>query len=72
MPKTNPNSKQQRIRRYLQSGKSLTPQQAISKFSSYRLAAIVHRLNKLYDMGIKSRIVYLKDSEYAVYQIPQN
>ena len=39
-------TKKQRVLRYLRGGTSLTPREAIDFFNAYRLAGIVHELNK--------------------------
>lgn len=49
-------SQKQQIANYLQSGKSLTPIQALTKFGSLRLAAIIFNL-KADGLNIKTELM---------------
>ena len=57
-------TKKQRVLRYLRGGTSLTPREAIDFFNAYRLAGIVHELNK---EGYN--IINLRSSGHARYKM---
>lgn len=63
-------SKLQRLRFWLQSGHSITPRQAISKFQYFRLADGIMKLRVIYRLNIVTTIVRTKSSVHAKYSIP--
>lgn len=60
-------SKYQQAEDYLKSGKSLTPLQALNKFSIFRLAVVVRRMRQK-RINIITEIVHKKDgTQYGKY-----
>lgn len=57
-------SQKARIKKYLQSGKSLTPMQALKKFGCFRISARVHELRK---EGLN--IVDVSKKNYSQYKL---
>jgi hypothetical protein len=56
-----------RVKDYLEEGNKLTPIEALDKFGSFRLAAIIHDLRKE-GMNILSHMHTHSGKKYAVYQ----
>ncbi len=56
------------VRKYLKSGKTLTPIQALEKFGCYRLAAVINRLRKS-GMQISTELMKGGEHQYAKYKI---
>lgn len=64
----NETSKQEKVKRHLQRGKSITGLQAIERFDVYRLSSIINRLRKSpHFMNIKTSLV--GDTNYAKYSL---
>lgn len=59
-----------RIRKHLEAGNSITPLQALNKFSCFRLGARIYDLKEL-GLKIKTEMVYDKvhGSKYAMYSL---
>lgn len=58
-------TKTQKILEHLNNGNSITPHEALRKFSCFRLASIIHNLkNKGHDIHNITR-----NGEYATYQL---
>lgn len=49
------------IKRWLESGKSITPAQAISKFGCTRLSAVIFRLKNEYNLPICTELVSVRN-----------
>jgi hypothetical protein len=60
-------SQKVRVKNYLEEGNKLTPIEALDKFGSFRLAAIIHDLRKE-GMNILSHMHTHSGKKYAVYQ----
>lgn len=60
-------SQQKQIELWLRSGKTITPQIALSRFRCFRLAAVIFRLRK--SMKIETETVHSKDYQYAKYKM---
>lgn len=59
-------SQNQQILKHLQTGKSITPMEALNKYGCFRLAS---RINDLRNMGynIQSELVHKNDTKFARY-----
>ena len=59
-------SQNQQILKHLQTGKSITPMEALDKYGCFRLAS---RINDLRNMGynIQSELVHKNDAKFAKY-----
>lgn len=61
-------SQQKQIELWLRSGKTITPQIALSRFRCFRLAAVIFKLKKQ-GMKIETEIIHSKDYQYAKYKM---
>jgi hypothetical protein len=61
-------SQNEQIRKHLESGKSITPLEALSLFGCLRLGARIHNLKEM-GMAICSRIVNENGKHYAEYSL---
>ena len=55
------------IKRWLESGHSITPLSALTRFGCFRLGARIYDLRRT--MAIKTTIIAKKDKHYASYSI---
>lgn len=58
-----------KLREWLLSGKPITQREAIEKWNYYRLAAGIGRLRHEFNLPIKTTIGHNPDSTYAIYQL---
>lgn len=65
---SNTESQDKRVLRWLKSGKTLTPMEALDRFSSMRLSARIHRLREQ-GYKIKSRLVSVGKCRVAEYSL---
>jgi hypothetical protein len=49
------------VKRWLESGKTITPAQAISEFGCTRLSAVIFRLKNEYDLPISTELISVKN-----------
>lgn len=63
----NTESQNKQIKAYLESGRSITPLDALNLFDSFRLSARIFDLRNDYGMDIKSEIVESNGKRYAKY-----
>jgi hypothetical protein len=64
-------SQNEQIRKHLESGKTITPMEALSKFNCLRLGARIHNL-KAMGLAIHSRIINQNGKHYSEYSIPRH
>ena len=64
-------SKTEKVKRWLDTGKTLTQRQAINHFQSYRLAVIKQRLNEGHYYAIDKEIVDLNEGtgKHSIYKL---
>lgn len=62
-------SQNKQIKAWLESGKSLTPLEALKMFNSFRLGARVFNLKNDYGMNIKTEIVKENGKRFARYSL---
>ena len=62
-------SQNKQIKAWLESGKSLTPLDALALFNSFRLGARVFDLKNDYGMNIKTEMVEENGKRYARYSL---
>ena len=62
-------SQNKEIRKYLESGNSLTPLDALSLFGCFRLGARIHDLKHKFGLNIKTEIVETNNKRFAKYSI---
>lgn len=62
-------SQNKEIRSYLESGNSLTPLEALSKFNCFRLGARIHDLKHKFGLNIKTEIVEENKKRFAKYSL---
>lgn len=67
MEKTESQNKQ--IKAWLESGKSITPLDALNLFGSFRLGARIFDLKNDYGMNIKTEMVAVNGKRYAKYSL---
>ena len=67
MEKTESQNKQ--IKDWLESGKSITPLDALNLFGSFRLGARIFDLKNDYGMNIKTEMVEVNGKRYAKYYL---
>ena len=67
MEKTESQNKQ--IKAWLESGKSITPLDALNLFGSFRLGARIFDLKNDYGMNIKTEMVEVNGKRYAKYSL---
>lgn len=59
-----------KVKRYLESGQTITPIEALEMFGCFRLAAIVHSLREKDNMNIETELVINKyGTKYAQYNL---
>ena len=62
-------SQNKQIKAWLESGKSITPMDALNLFGSFRLGARIFDLKNDYGMNIKTEIVEENGKRYAKYSL---
>ena len=62
-------SQNKRIKAWLESGKSITPLDALNLFGSFRLGARIFDLKNDYGMNIKTEMVEVNGKRYAKYSL---
>ena len=67
MEKTESQNKQ--IKAWLESGKSITPLDALNLFGSFRLGARIFDLKNDYGMNIKTEMIEVNGKRYAKYSL---
>ena len=66
---TKTESQNKQIKAWLESGKSLTPLDALNMFSSFRLGARIFDLKNDYGMNIKTEMVKENGKRFARYSL---
>lgn len=66
---TKTESQNKQIKAWLESGKSLTPLEALAMFNSFRLGARVFDLKNDYGMNIKTEMVEENGKRFARYSL---
>ena len=65
-----------KIREHLQSGRSITPIDALERYGCFRLAAIIHTLKNDYGMDIKTELIKnkygTKYGKYTLIKLPES
>ena len=62
-------SQNKQIKAWLESGKSITPLDALNMFGSFRLGARIFDLKNDYGMNIKTKMVEENGKRYAKYSL---
>ena len=62
-------SQNKQIKAWLESGKSITPMDALNLFGSFRLGARIFDLKNDYGMNIKTEMVEVNGKRYAKYSL---
>ena len=62
-------SQNKQIKAWLESGKSITPLDALNLFGSFRLGARIFDLKTDYGMNIKTEMVEVNGKRYAKYSL---
>ena len=62
-------SQNKQIKAWLESGKSITPLDALNLFGSFRLGARIFDLKNDYGMNIKTEMVEVNGKRYAKYSL---
>ena len=62
-------SQNKQIKAWLESGKSITPLDALNLFGSFRLGARIFNLKNDYGMNIKTEMVEVNGKRYAKYSL---
>ena len=61
-------SQLKQIKNYLLNGNKITPLEALQKFGSFRLSAIIYNLKKE-GMNIKTNMITVNDKRFAEYEL---
>lgn len=64
-------SQLKQIKNYLLNGNKITPLEALQKFGSFRLSAIIYNLKKE-GMNIKTNMITVNDKRFAEYELVQD
>ena len=64
-------SQKTRVREHLESGKSITPIEALNLYGCFRLAAIIHTLKRYERMNIKTEIRKSDGKRWAIYSLEE-
>lgn len=62
-------TQRKQIKNWLESGRSITPIEALNMFGAFRLSAHIYVLKNDYDMPIETEMVYEDKKRYARYWI---
>ena len=62
-------SQNKQIKAWLESGKSITPLDALNLFGSFRLGARIFDLKNDYGMNIKTEMIEVNGKRYAKYSL---